>query len=174
MSGEVHALVNLTPSDNTSTQQIEGCVWPQSQTDNFGERKYILPLLGYKPRLHVGHLHVCNKDCYPTASVNTNLFSKLRSHYFTYGCNTSSIKLFFLMWKLTKSMQQRYSWKQNSSPASKEMSSNLWHPKVHYHFHDSPPTVPTLGQINPIHTLPSYFLKIHFNIIFPAMPMSSK
>jgi hypothetical protein len=34
--------------------------------------------------------------------------------------------------------------------------------------------VPTQSQINPIHTLPSYYPKIHFKIIFPCMPRSSK
>jgi hypothetical protein len=62
-------------------------------------------------------------------------------------------------------MQQRHSWEHNSSPACKEMSSNLWNPKVHYHFHDSSPMAPILGQINTIYTLPSYFLKMHINII---------
>jgi hypothetical protein len=31
-----------------------------------------------------------------------------------------------------------------------------------------------LSQINPVHTSPSYFLKIHFNIIFSFMLNSSK
>ena len=145
-----------------------------SESDYFGERKNILPLPGYKPRLNVGHLQACKKDHYPTASVNTNVFLRLSSHYFTYGCNIWYIKLFFLMWKLINSMQQRHSWEQRGSPAGKEMSSNLWNQKVHCHFHDSPPTVPILGQNNPIHTLQSYFLKMHFNIILPAMPTSSK
>jgi len=31
----------------------------------------------------------------------------------------------------------------------------------YYYDHDSTPPVPILSQINPVHTLPSYFLKIH-------------
>jgi hypothetical protein len=36
-----------------------------------------------------------------------------------------------------------------------------------------PATGPYLRQMNPFHILPTYFLKIHFNIIFPANPRSS-
>ena len=31
--------------------------------------------------------------------------------------------------------------------------------------HKSPPFVPFLGKIKPVHTLPAYFFKIHFNFI---------
>jgi len=41
----------------------------------------------------------------------------------------------------------------------------LWNLQVNYHVGKCIPLVPTLCQINQVHTLPSYFLKTYFNII---------
>lgn len=46
------------------------------------------------------------------------------------------------------------------------------HPKVHYRVHTRPPPVPVFSQINPIQTLPFYFLKSHFNIILSSRSRS--
>ena len=37
-----------------------------------------------------------------------------------------------------------------------------------------PQPAPILSQSNPVHSSSSHFLKIHFHIILPSMPMSSK
>jgi hypothetical protein len=64
---------------------------------------------------------------------------------------------------LTASMKHSSSWEADSHLACQEIPSFSWNPKVHYHVHRSPPTVPILSQINLVYIFPPYFLKIHFN-----------
>jgi hypothetical protein len=45
---------------------------------------------------------------------------------------------------------------------------------VHYRVHNSPPPVPVLGHINPLHALLSYLSNIHFNTIVPSPPRSTQ
>jgi hypothetical protein len=42
---------------------------------------------------------------------------------------------------------------------------NFRNPNVDYRAHKSPPPVPIPSKLNQVHTNPSYFSKIHFNII---------
>ena len=71
-------------------------------------------------------------------------------------------------------MEQSPSWEANRFTASQEIPGVLWNPKIHYRIHNSPPPVPILSQISPIHTPTSNFLKIHLSIILPSRPGSSK
>ena len=63
-------------------------------------------------------------------------------------------------------------WKTNRFAGSQEIPRILWNPKFHYDFNKSPPTVPILSQLDPIHNPTPHFLKIHLRIIFPATPGS--
>jgi len=71
-------------------------------------------------------------------------------------------------------MHQRPSSEANSRSASHEIPRLLRNLKVHYGIHEGLPMVPMLSEMNPVHALPLYFRKIHYNIILPPIPRSSK
>ena len=76
-----------------------------------------------------------------------------------------------LTYLLTYSMVQS-PWEANWFAASQEIPCILWDPEVHYRTHKHPPSVPILGQPNPVHIPTSHLLEIHPNIIHPSTPRS--
>jgi hypothetical protein len=65
------------------------------------------------------------------------------------------------------------SWGAVNCAAPQEPPRSLWNPKFQYRVHKSPPLVPILSHINPIHSIPSYLSKMHFNIVHPPTSWSS-
>jgi hypothetical protein len=64
----------------------------------------------------------------------------------------------------TNYMVLRPSREATNCAATEEFPNTSWNPKVHYCVHNTPPLVPILSQINPVHTTPFYLSNIHFNI----------
>jgi len=61
-----------------------------------------------------------------------------------------------------------------SVSARQEITRILWKPEVHYNAHNSPPLVPVLSQINPVHALPTYSFSTYFSNILPLTDRCAK
>jgi hypothetical protein len=71
-------------------------------------------------------------------------------------------------------VEQSPSSEANNHSASQEIPRPSWNPKVHYRVHKDPSLLYILSQMHPLHTLPSYFPKIHSNSILSFKPIPSK
>jgi hypothetical protein len=70
-------------------------------------------------------------------------------------------------------MEQSPSWEAKTSSATQEIPRILWNPKVHHRIHEHatcPYPEPDQSSLRP----PPNLSKIHFNIILPSTPGSSK
>jgi hypothetical protein len=70
-------------------------------------------------------------------------------------------------------MKWSCAWQASTSLPNQEIPHTSGSAKIHYSVHKSLPLLPVLRWVNPVHTIPSYFYKIHFNTSLPTMPESS-
>ena len=71
-------------------------------------------------------------------------------------------------------MEQNPFRRPEKSSESQKITRILWKPTVSHRIHKHPPHNPILSQINPVYTLISQFLEIHFNIVLSSKLRFSK
>jgi hypothetical protein len=97
----------------------------------------------------------------------------------TFTSNTCHIPMNNLCFEslLTYSLKELSpSWRAANFAATQELPSILWNPNVQHRVHKSPPQVPILSHINPIHTISSVSLRsililsTHLRLGLPSGP----
>jgi hypothetical protein len=91
------------------------------------------------------------------------------------GYQRFSTELDTVLWVtylLTYCMKRCPSWEANRFATSQNFPRILCNAKFHYRIHKCPPPFPIMSQLNPVHTLKSYFLNSYLNIILPSTPES--
>jgi hypothetical protein len=92
---------------------------------------------------------VCLSSSVLNKIITTNLSNTWESSNMSSRTRRRQIKCAYLLTELSSS------WVAANFAAPQELPSVLWNPKVQYRAHKSPPLVPMLSHINPIHSIPS-------------------
>jgi hypothetical protein len=84
------------------------------------------------------------------------------------------IRHIFLARRWTNCIELNPPWETNSRSTSQKIPRISWNLRVHYRVHKRPELLPILSQMNPVHTLPICFSKIHSDYTLPSTPRSSE
>jgi hypothetical protein len=85
--------------------------------------------------------------------------------YDQYNSNNDILLAYLWSWALPEKLP--FVWPFRKFPA---ILRNL---KLHHRVHKRPPLVPILSQVDPVHTIPSYLSKSHFNIVHHHLGLPS-
>jgi hypothetical protein len=81
---------------------------------------------------------------------------------------TAKYKITYLLTYLLTELSP--SWGAADCAATQELPSILFNPKFRYRVHKSPPLVPILSHINPIHSIPSYLSMVWYGMFRGGFP----
>jgi hypothetical protein len=84
-----------------------------------------------------------------------------------------SLKIDGIAYKTSNSMELSPTWAVTNRSGTQEILNILWNNEVYYRVQKSPPLVTILIQMNIVHTTPTHFNRIYFNIILPPISRGS-
>lgn len=152
------------------SRQEHFSLYPNPFTDNLQAEIYTVSVQHCKQLWHVSLFLQWIRQIFPSCvsvshiSCNHMHFINKLTGYFALAC------IHQLTNQSTNYREQNSSWEANSSSLSKRITHIPWHRTVRDQLHNSPPFVPILSQINPVHIFAINYSQINFIIILPSMP----
>jgi hypothetical protein len=142
VSGQLHASAALSQGKSPWYPLDRRLGGPQSRSGSHGEEQDSKSLVGLEPQ-----------NIQPVTQNYTNKLNRIPSTNETYTISLSNSMGRVLLEELIVTQ------------LVEKFPRFLRNPKVHYRVQNSPPPVPILSQMHPVHTFLPYFPNIHFNII---------